>query len=116
MPGSEPQSVPEILRDLREMLTAYAKQETLDPLKALTGRFKFGIAGGMLVGLGGFFLALGALRGFQRLPIFSYNLSFLPYFFVIVFLVVWSILLVRLIQKGSEPTSTIELGRKDAAR
>ena len=44
------------------LTVAYFKQETVDPIKAL-GRFiAFGIAGGLLLAVGGGLLALAAIR------------------------------------------------------
>ncbi len=47
------------------LVVAYAKQETLDPIKSL-GRFvAFGVVGALLLALGGGLLALAAVRAVQ---------------------------------------------------
>jgi hypothetical protein len=64
------------------LTVAYFKQETVDPIKAL-GRFiALGIAGGLMLAIGGGLLALAAIRciqaeGGQHL---SGSLTFIPYF------------------------------------
>ena len=74
------------IRELRELVVAYAKQETLDPLKGLGRYVAFGIAGAALIGIGVMFLAIGALRALQgdRLgPHFTGNWSWAPYAIVV---------------------------------
>ena len=74
-------SIPEIGTELWELTTAYAKQETIDPLKGL-GRFLgFGISGAILLGFGTGLLLLGGLRALQTETgsTFTGNLSWIPY-------------------------------------
>jgi len=60
-------NLPETLQDLKDLLVAYAKQETIDPLRNL-GRFLgFGLAGMALLTLGTFLLGLGLLRFVQTM-------------------------------------------------
>ncbi len=66
-------SVPEVIAELWELLRDYAKQETLGPLKNLTGYLKFGVPGAVLVLTGVLFLAMGALRGMQRFRFTQYG-------------------------------------------
>jgi sugar phosphate permease len=54
-----------LLDEFVSLVVAYAKQETLDPIKSL-GRFiAFGIVGALLLALGGGLLALAAIRAIQ---------------------------------------------------
>jgi hypothetical protein len=74
-------STAEIVQDLWQLTKDYARQETVDPLKAL-GRFVgYGLAGAVLLGLGGFFLALALLRALQTQTgdLFDGYLDVLPY-------------------------------------
>ena len=48
------------IRELKELVIAYAKQETVDPLKGLGRYVAFGVAGALLIGTGVTFVALGA--------------------------------------------------------
>jgi len=58
-------SIPQVLTELWEMTLAYAKQETVEPLKGL-GRFiGFGIAAVLLASAGIILITLGVLRVLQ---------------------------------------------------
>jgi hypothetical protein len=81
-------------RELVDLVVAYAKQETLEPLKGLGKKAAFGIGGALLLGIGGIFCSLGALRAMQSETDFfeEHNLTYLPYFFTVVILVVLSLI------------------------
>ena len=53
------------VRELKDLVVAYAKQETIDPLKGLARFVGFGLAGALLIGTGVCFLAIGLLRALQ---------------------------------------------------
>ena len=62
----EDKGIGDIANDLWLLLRDYAKQETIDPLKAL-GRFlKLGVPGAIIGSLGVFFLSLAVLRALQE--------------------------------------------------
>jgi hypothetical protein len=68
-------------RDFIDLVVAYAKQESLGPLRGL-GRFlRFGVPGSMLLVIGLPLLLLGLLRALQTETgsTFGGNLSWLPY-------------------------------------
>ncbi len=70
-----------MLSELWELTTAYAKQETIDPLKGL-GRFlAFGVSGAIALGVGLILLLLAGLRALQTQTgsTFTGNLSWAPY-------------------------------------
>jgi hypothetical protein len=70
-----------VASELWELTTAYAKQETIDPLKGL-GRFLgYGIGGAIALGVGVVLLLLAALRALQTetSTTFGDNLSWAPY-------------------------------------
>jgi formate/nitrite transporter FocA (FNT family) len=72
----------ETVRELRELVVAYAKQETVDPLKGLLRYLGLGIAGSILIGFGYVFVAIGALRlleGESDGRHFNGNMSWAPY-------------------------------------
>jgi len=50
------------IRELRELVVAYAQQETIEPLKGLGRYAGFGLAGALFTGLGAMFIAIGLLR------------------------------------------------------
>ncbi|MGQ0823864.1 MAG: hypothetical protein ACT4OX_02340 [Actinomycetota bacterium] len=77
------------VRELKELIVTYARQETIDPLKGMRRYVGYGVGGALLIGVGFFFLAIGALRALQTETDtnFTGNLSWVPYALVIVGLV-----------------------------
>ncbi len=89
----------ELIGEVRTLVTDYAKQETVEPLKRLAKWLAFGLAGALLIALGLFLLLLGGLRLLQTETngTFDGNWSFAPYLIafggtaVFVALAVWGI-------------------------
>jgi len=81
-------SLPEIAQDLWDLLVAYARQETIDPLRNIGRYLAFGIGGMLIVTLGIFLLGLSALRALQTQTgdIFTGFWSWAPYLIVAVVL------------------------------
>ena len=77
-------------REFVDLVITYAKQETLEPFKRLGKNAALGLGGSLLLGLGGIFCSVAALRALQSETDFfeRHNLSYLPYFIVIVLLAV----------------------------
>lgn len=74
------------LFDLKELIVAYVKQETIEPIKGL-GRFlAFGLLGSFLLSVGTLMLVLAGLRALQTETgtMFAGNFSWAPYFVVFV--------------------------------
>lgn len=70
----------ETATELKLMLTDYARQETVGPLKLLSKWVAFGIGGALCVGIGISYLTFALLRGLQTLEVFEGNGgSFAPY-------------------------------------
>lgn len=65
-----PRTVDQLV-ELKDLALAYAKQETVDPLRSVGRQVGFGIGGSILVGLGSFFLLLALLRGLQSVDTFK---------------------------------------------
>lgn len=63
--STKQKSIGETISDIVELLKAYAKQETVDPLKRLGRYLGFGIAGSVLITTGLVFLMLTLLRVLQ---------------------------------------------------
>jgi hypothetical protein len=88
------------------LVKAYARQETIEPLKNLKKFVGFGLAGGILIALGLFFLALSGLRYMQTHRFFGQHLtgnwSWLPYMIVFVFSLVIAVLFALRITKGDD--------------
>ncbi|HMC41264.1 MAG TPA: hypothetical protein VKI19_16495 [Acidimicrobiales bacterium] len=79
-------------RELVDLVIAYAKQETLEPLKGLGKNAAFGLGGAVFLGIGGVFCSIGALRAMQSETDFfeRHNLTYLPYIFTVLILVALS--------------------------
>ena len=77
-------------RELVDLVIAYAKQETLEPLKGLGKKAAFGLGGAVLLGIGSVFCSVAALRALQTETDFfeEHNLTWLPYFIVMLVLAV----------------------------
>jgi ABC-type multidrug transport system permease subunit len=84
--------------ELRTLLTSYAKQETIEPLKGLGKYLKFGLPGAILMGTGLFLVCLSVLRALQTQTgdHLTGSLSWVPYFVTVIVLVVAIVVLVRL--------------------
>ena len=89
-----------------DLVKAYARQETIAPLKNLKRFVGFGVAGGILIALGIFFFALSGLRYMQTHRFFGQHLtgnwSWLPYMIVFVFGLVIAVLFALRITKGDD--------------
>lgn len=85
--GAGDKSAKDELSELIRLVVAYAKQETVDPLKAL-GRFvAFGLAGAILLAIGCLLLTLAVLRGLQTelSAHLSGELTWVPYVGALIF-------------------------------
>lgn len=74
-------SLTSLIDEVIGLVVAYAKQETLEPIKAL-GRFvAFGVAGAMLLAVGGAIATLAAVRIIQAeaAPHLNGDLTWVPY-------------------------------------
>lgn len=74
------------IQELKDLVVAYFKQETLEPLKGLGRYLGFGVLGATLLGVGVLFLAMGGLRALQSETgdTFTNNWSWAPYGIVVV--------------------------------
>ena len=83
---SSSKGLPTLVQELWDLVVAYARQETIEPLKGL-GRFvAFGVGGSLLVGIGVVLLLLAGLRALQEeaTSTFDGNWSWAPYLIVLV--------------------------------
>ena len=82
-----PAPIPTAVAELWELIVAYFKQETTEPLKSLGRVVAFGIAGSLLIGTGVIFVAIGGLRLLQdETDAFHGNWTFVPYLIIILLL------------------------------
>ena len=101
-------SLPTLAVELKDLVVAYAKQETLEPIKGL-GRFiAFGVAGSILLALGLVLLVLALLRGLQTelSDTFDGNWTFAPYLITLVVCAVVVALAARAIGAAKRRSST----------
>ena len=86
-------------RDLWDLLVAYAKQETVDPLRNLGRYVGFGVGGALLLGIGLIELSVAGLRALQTETgsTFTGSWSWAPYGIVLVAVVLVAIGTVSLI-------------------
>ena len=72
--------------DSIQLVVDYVKQETVDPVKALGKFLAFGTVGAFSMGLGLLFILVAVLRALQEeTSVFHGNLSWIPYFLVLIF-------------------------------
>jgi len=85
--ADRPAPIPQAVAELWQLVVAYFKQETTEPLKALGRVVAFGLAGSILIGAGVLLVAIGGLRLLQgETDAFTGNWSFVPYAIVLVVL------------------------------
>jgi hypothetical protein len=84
-----PKPIPQVVTELWELIVAYARQETLTPLRSLGRVVALGSAGSLLVGIGAVCWGIGVLRLLQAEAgtAFEGTWSFVPYLAVTVLLV-----------------------------
>lgn len=87
--------------DLFDLIKNYAKQETTEPLKGAGRWIGFGVAGSVLLMLGGIFMTLATLRLIQEEgPSWTTgNLSWLPYLFTLIVVAITIVVLALRIRK-----------------
>ncbi len=85
--AKRPAPIPSAVAELWELVLAYFKQETTEPLKSLGRVIGFGIGGSLAIGVGVVFIAIGGLRLLQdETDAFHGNWSFVPYVIMILLL------------------------------
>jgi hypothetical protein len=99
-----PAPIPTAVAELWELIVAYFKQETTEPLKSLGRVVAFGIAGSVLIGAGVVFVAIGGLRLLQdETDVFHGNWSFVPYLIIILLLLGMAALVFWMGTRNKEP-------------
>jgi hypothetical protein len=81
--------LPQLVVELKDLVIAYVREQTLVPLKALLRYVGFGIAGAFLLGIGVLLLGVGMLRALQTETgdTFTGDWSWAPYVIVVAALV-----------------------------
>ena len=110
-----PKPIADSLRELWELLQAYARQETIDPLKPLGRYLGYGVGGMALIGVGLVYLGLSGLRAMQaQTDLFEGSWSFVPYLIVVAVLGAVVAIAVSRITKGQRgsPGTEADDGRR----
>ncbi|HUI02447.1 MAG TPA: hypothetical protein VLZ77_02815 [Acidimicrobiales bacterium] len=99
--------------EFTQLVMAYAKQETLEPLKGLARFVAFGVIGSVALAAGAVLLLLAGLRAIQSETgsTFTGDLSWLPYVIVAAAAVIVMGLAAWRITKG--PAARMERGRSE---
>jgi hypothetical protein len=104
--GRRPAPIPTAVAELWELILAYFKQETTEPLKALWRVIAFGVAGSILIGTGVIFVAIGGLRLLQEeTDAFHGNFTFVPYVIIIALLLGMAGLAIWYGTRSKEPSA-----------
>jgi len=88
--GPSRPSLPQLVIELKDLIIAYLRQETVVPLKQLGRYLAFGIVGSLLMGVGVILMSLGLLRLLQTQTgdTFADDWSWVPYLIVFAALVI----------------------------
>ena len=106
MADTSDKSVPALAAELWDLVRAYIKQETVEPIKGLGRRVAFGLAGSVLLSVGLVLLALGGLRALQTETdtTFDGNWSWAPYLITLFGLAILIVLAVKVgMKKRKQP-------------
>jgi hypothetical protein len=101
----------ETIRELKDLVIAYAKQETIEPLKGLGRYIGYGVGGAVLLGTG-VFLAMAGLRALQTQTgdTFADWRSFFPYLIVVIVLLAIAGIAFVLARKRGEQAGDLVTG------
>ena len=105
MAAEQEKSVPALAAELWDLVRAYVKQETVEPIKGIGRKVAFGIAGSLLLSIGLVLLALGGLRALQTETgtTFDGNWSWAPYLITLIGTVVVIALAAMGMRKRKQP-------------
>lgn len=83
--AGQAETFPSSVQELSQLLVAYVRQETIEPIRGLGRYVGFGLAGSFAMGIGLVLVLLGALRLLQTETgdTFDGNWSFVPYVFTL---------------------------------
>jgi NO-binding membrane sensor protein with MHYT domain len=91
----------QVLEEVRDLAVAYAKQETVGPLRFVGRYVGLGAAGSLLIGLGIILLTVAGMRALQveTGTALTGNWSWVPYFAAVVLLALLTLVTVKAITR-----------------
>lgn len=99
-------SLPTLVTELWDLVRAYAKQETVEPLKGIGRWLAYGVAGSLFLGAGLVLLGVGGLRALQTETgtTFQESWSWAPYLITLAGLAILIALAVKVgMKKRTKP-------------
>ena len=107
MPIKQEGGITQVALEIKDLTIAYAKQETVDPLKLLGRYIALGLAGALLIGVGFILLTFAGVRALQveTGTALTGNWTWVPYFAAIVFLAIVMVIFARMISRNPRRTS-----------
>jgi len=102
--SAKQKSLGETISDIVELVKAYAKQETVDPIKRLGRYLGFGVAGSFLITTGIMLMLLAGLRALQTQTgsTFTGSWSWAPYAIMLVVTILIAILFLSFIKPSKK--------------
>jgi hypothetical protein len=97
-PGKADEGIGESVNGSWELLVAYTKQETVEPLKGVGKRIGFGMLGALVAGIGVIELVLALLRALQGVESFTGSLTWIPYLITLVVVVAATAVVFKVIE------------------
>ena len=107
MPIKQEGGITQVALEIKDLTIAYAKQETVDPLKLLGRYIALGLAGALLIGVGVILLTFAGVRALQveTGTALTGNWTWVPYMAAIVFLAIVMVIFARMISRNPRRTS-----------
>jgi Putative Actinobacterial Holin-X, holin superfamily III len=101
VPIKQDRGISQVALELKDLTVAYAKQETVEPIKLLGRYIALGIAGSLLIGIGLILLTFAGVRALQTETgtALTGNWSWVPYLAAIVFLAIVMAIFARVISR-----------------
>jgi hypothetical protein len=107
LPTNSNRGISQVALELKDLTIAYAKQETVEPLKLLGRYVALGLAGALLIGVGIVLLTFAGVRALQveTGTALTGNWTWVPYLAAVVFLAIVMFFFARMISGSSRRTS-----------
>jgi hypothetical protein len=107
LPTNSNRGIAQVALELKDLTVAYAKQETVEPIKLLGRYVALGVAGALLIGVGTVLLTFAGVRALQAETgtALTGNWTWVPYLAAVVFLAVVMLIFARMISGSSRRTS-----------